>query len=565
MTTCKLIGLFMLIAIAARAVAPSNNDFSARTTLGSVANFTINSTNIEATMEAGEPTLGGIAGSSVWYEWIAPSTGWVSLTTVGSDFDTVIGVFTGSAVNALTQVGFNDESFDLTELGTGHTSRLQLKTVSGTSYKIMVSGWTKSAASAQGTFNLVLSPLAPAFSVSALTLTPDPATITNAAASMTLQLTVGTSVPGPVSFSVVLRSSADATRFISLDLADAQRTSGTAASGTYQLAFPLPRYLPAGNWLATVIGSDGQRDTEWSFGSDNTEDDFVLPSGTDPVLSVVNTGLIDSAPPVLTAFTASPTTVNAGSVAQAGRVLTLNLSVTDNLAGYQTGTVTLVGDNDEEIVATVTSTQLISGGDALDGDYTVSAVVPYGLNAGTYAFRVILQDAALNSRTYSSEAGATFGLPSGSTPTIAVTGTGGYPEWARAQFFVNGQFDPLQDADHDGTSNLAEYAFNLEPTGYDSRPVVTNTGTSGLPLVTRVSGTLRIEFLRRKASTNSGLTYTPQFCDSLQATGTGGWANATATPTVTSIDSTWERVFINDTVTGTARRFGRVKLTYAQP
>ena len=564
MTTCKLIGLFMLIAIAARAVAPSNDDFANRIPLGSVASFTINSTNTDATMETNEPTLGGIAGSSVWYEWTAPSTGWVSLNTVGSDFDTVIGVFTGSAVNALTQVGFNDESFDLTELGTNHISRLQFKAVSGTVYKIMVSGWTNGTP-VQGTFNLVLAPITPAFSVSALAITPDPATITNAAAAMTLQVTAGTTVPGPVSFSVVLRSSADTTRSLSLDLADAQRTSGTAASGTYQLGFSLPRYLPAGNWLVTVIGSDGQRDTEWSFGSDNTQDDFVLPSGTDPVLSVVNTGLIDSAPPVLTAFTASPITVNAGSVAQAGRVLTLNLSVTDNLAGYQTGTVTLVGDNDEEIVASVTSTQLISGGDALDGDYTVSAVVPYGLTVGTYAFRVVLQDAALNSRTYSSEAGATFGLPSGSTPTITVTGTGGYPEWARAQFFVNGQFDPLQDADHDGTSNLGEYAFNLEPTGYDSRPVVTNTGTSGLPLVTRVSGTLRIEFLRRKASTNSGLTYTPQFSDSLLATGTGSWANATATPVVTSIDSTWERVVINDTVTGSARRFGRVKLTYVQP
>ena len=65
MTTCKLIGLFMLIAIAARAVAPSNDDFTNRIPLGSVASFTINSTNTDATMETNEPTLGGIAGSSV--------------------------------------------------------------------------------------------------------------------------------------------------------------------------------------------------------------------------------------------------------------------------------------------------------------------------------------------------------------------------------------------------------------------------------------------------------------------------------------------------------------------
>jgi hypothetical protein len=35
------------------------------------------------------------------------------------------------------------------------------------------------------------------------------------------------------------------------------------------------------------------------------------------------------------------------------------------------------------------------------------------------------------------------------------------------------------------------------------------TGTLGLPLITRVGSLLRIEFLRRKATTNSGLTYEP--------------------------------------------------------
>ena len=41
---------------------------------------------------------------SVWYEWTAPATGGVTIDTAGSTFNTVTGVYTGSAVNALTRV-----------------------------------------------------------------------------------------------------------------------------------------------------------------------------------------------------------------------------------------------------------------------------------------------------------------------------------------------------------------------------------------------------------------------------------------------------------------------------
>ena len=96
-----------------------------------------------------------------------------------------------------------------------------------------------------------------------------------------------------------------------------------------------------------------------------------------------------------------------------------------------------------------------------------------------------------------------------------------------------------------------------------SSPMVKSASPApaAIPLITRVGGLLRIEFLRRKATTNSGLTYEPQFSDTLL----DPWSPSTATPTIISIDDTWERVLIEDDQPGVAKRFARVKVSYAQP
>ena len=79
-------------------------------------------------------------------------------------------------------------------------------------------------------------------------------------------------------------------------------------------------------------------------------------------------------------------------------------------------------------------------------------------------------------------------------------------------------------------------------------------GTAGLPGYQYVGGKLRVEFLRRKAGTNPGISYTPQFSSSI-----GTWTDFTGPVTVTSIDGTWERVVADDPNTGGAR-YGRVKV-----
>lgn len=118
----------------------------------------------------------------------------------------------------------------------------------------------------------------------------------------------------------------------------------------------------------------------------------------------------------------------------------------------------------------------------------------------------------------------------------------------------------LADADGDGTSNLLEFASNLHPRTADRRSLTPGTSLSGLP-VARVAETpagplLTLEFLRRKAGTQPGISYQAQFAGDLAA-----WESG-AEEVVTSIDETWERVIASDpALAGAARRFARLAVS----
>jgi hypothetical protein len=66
------------------------------------------------------------------------SSGPVTLTTAGSSFDTALGVYRGTAVNALTQVAANDDENARTGV---YTSKVTFNAVAGTTYQIAVDGY----------------------------------------------------------------------------------------------------------------------------------------------------------------------------------------------------------------------------------------------------------------------------------------------------------------------------------------------------------------------------------------------------------------------------------------
>lgn len=119
--------------------APANDNFANRIAI-SGATVTTSGTNAAATKQTGEPNHGGNSGGkSVWWSWTAPSTGKVQIDTLGSNFDTLLGVYTGSSVSALTVVpgGSNDDDWDN---GT-YTSKVQISVTAGTTYQIAVDGY----------------------------------------------------------------------------------------------------------------------------------------------------------------------------------------------------------------------------------------------------------------------------------------------------------------------------------------------------------------------------------------------------------------------------------------
>ena len=130
---------------------PANDNFANRIVLAG-ATVTTTGTNNGATKEAGEPNHNGNpGGKSVWWSWTAPSSGVWTISTIGSSFDTVLGVYTGTAVNSLVVVASDDEA------GGNFTSRCVFNAVAGTTYQIAVDGF----GGAQGNITLNISPGGP--------------------------------------------------------------------------------------------------------------------------------------------------------------------------------------------------------------------------------------------------------------------------------------------------------------------------------------------------------------------------------------------------------------------
>jgi subtilisin family serine protease len=121
-------------------VRPANDAWStASTAAGS--SWTVSGSNVDGTSEVGEPSHAGSApAKSVWWVWTAPSTGTCTISTSGSAFDTLVAVYQGTSVGALSAVASNDNSASGVT-----TSSVSFPVTLGAVYRIAVDG--KSGAS----------------------------------------------------------------------------------------------------------------------------------------------------------------------------------------------------------------------------------------------------------------------------------------------------------------------------------------------------------------------------------------------------------------------------------
>ena len=130
--------LLLPSAGSAVALAPVNDHFADAIDLSAVGEgMFVDGTNVAATKETDEPNHAGNAGGhSVWYTWTAPGNGSVPHVAVQvfGQFDTLLGVYTGAAVDTLVEVASNDD------VGLGSSS-VSFATTPGTVYRIAIDGF----------------------------------------------------------------------------------------------------------------------------------------------------------------------------------------------------------------------------------------------------------------------------------------------------------------------------------------------------------------------------------------------------------------------------------------
>jgi len=124
---------------------PANDDFAHAGEISGVEG-TVSASVRYSSSESGEPLKSYriAATNTVWWTWTAPIDGTATFDTVGSclpngeNMDTVLGVYTGTSVSALTKVVENDDD---TSLSYKYWSRLSFHAVAGQTYRICASGY----------------------------------------------------------------------------------------------------------------------------------------------------------------------------------------------------------------------------------------------------------------------------------------------------------------------------------------------------------------------------------------------------------------------------------------
>jgi hypothetical protein len=549
----------------------ASNSFASRVSLGSTVTADVSSNNTGATLEAGESTFGGIGGASVWYQWTAPTTGWVTVHTAGSPGDTVLGLFTGTTLAGLTELGHNDDSFRDADFVPGSDSsgpsRLVFYAQAGTSYQIVVQGYVDDyfqLPAETGDFQLHIAPEpAPSFRVNAVTLTPNTANVTNGSLSVIEQISVESDKPlaetGGV-FSVQLLRPDASERGPWVSFSSSERIAGNTSNGTYlgaESSFTaawLPEYALPGRWSTRVDCFLNGEYYRWtSPGNDLVDDNYILPPAASTTLNVINTGIVDSSPPTLVSVSGVPATaVNVGS----GDVtFNMVLNITDTLSGFSYGFVSAksASTGDTIYLPSIDSVNHLTSGNQQSGTYTVPVTIPAGTANGTYYIALDLNDAAYNSSVYTDNPageprGTRISAPGSAVVTFQVTGGANMP----------GIAVELPEGTNIGGPEVSTVGIGSAVVGQSTSRTFTvrNSGTAnltGLVLSPDLApnsgdfaiGALGATTLAPGATTNFTVTFTP--------TGLGSRRGGLRIDSnITSNDGNWNPFFVLLAGTGTA-------------
>lgn len=258
----------------------------------------------------------------------------------------------------------------------------------------------------------------------------------------------------------------------------------------------------------------------------------------------------------------SPTTVD---VSNADAVFTATMEIEANQE-ISSGQFVLYNPTGVPVVSVPFrgETHRVSGNIA-SGTYQVGVTLPEGSPPGVYRWNLQMNGSGSfpGYSTYGWE--ALTPLPGASVKTLNVQNTtpvNTYALWVTENSLTGPEATPETDFDHDGLTNLTEFALGMNPRLAAQAHLRVQDGSItqyGLPQV-RVVGSgnqrkLRVEHTRRTG--DATLSYTVQFSSDLI-----NWTNATQAATVLATDGSYQAVAVEDVPFDPAksRRFARVRL-----
>jgi len=204
----------------------------------------INSQSTIAATSTGDPVPDCAAlGNGVWYKYTAATDGQIVVDTIGSDFDTVLAIYTGTC-GSLTQVACNDDG-----PGIRPRSEITLSVTAGTAYYILAGGL--SGATGNLTLRFYLTGTPPT--------APVPISPNTAGQSATPTYTFNTA-PGATSYTIFLWDYTTGSGTLFGPLTAAQVDFGTPGQGQ----FIQPTALAPGTYTWVVSASNASGTSPWS-------------------------------------------------------------------------------------------------------------------------------------------------------------------------------------------------------------------------------------------------------------------------------------------------------------
>ena len=151
-TSARALAMGAWLAAGTALAAPVNDDFASAILLtgagpgqtgDGLSGTQTGTNNVDATLQTGEPNPGAI--NTVWFKWTCPANGNLTVDTFGStnpsaaEWDAILGIFTGAAVDALTPL-------DGTPKDTGDKETMTVAATAGTTYYIQFAGFGNAVA-----------------------------------------------------------------------------------------------------------------------------------------------------------------------------------------------------------------------------------------------------------------------------------------------------------------------------------------------------------------------------------------------------------------------------------